>query len=83
LDQLVMEEPKTKDMAKTLQNLVGDNSALVVLPAPDAVVEKSIRNLPNAKSVNAHYLNVRDLLSFERVILPLGAVDVIASYLGQ
>jgi large subunit ribosomal protein L4 len=54
-----------------------------VLPAPDAVVEKSIRNLPNAKSVNAHYLNVRDLLSFERVILPLGAVDVIASYLGQ
>ena len=83
LDQLVMEEPKTKEMAKTLQNLVGDNSALIILPAPDELVEKSIRNLPNAKTVNALYLNVRDLLSFERVILPLGAVDVIASYLGQ
>jgi large subunit ribosomal protein L4 len=49
----------------------------------DELIEKSIRNLPNAKTVNAMYLNVRDLLSFERVILPLGAVDVIVSYLGQ
>jgi large subunit ribosomal protein L4 len=83
LDQLVMKEAKTKEMASTLQNLIGDNSALIVLPTPDEFIEKSIRNLPNAKTVNALYLNVRDLLSFERVILPLGAVDVIASYLGQ
>lgn len=83
LDEFVVDEPKTTEMAKTLHTLVGDNSALIVLPAKDEMVEKSIRNLPNAKTVNANYLNVRDLLNFERIILPLGAVDVIASYLGR
>jgi large subunit ribosomal protein L4 len=83
LDELVVEEPKTNEMAKTLHTLVGENSALIVLPVKDEMVEKSIRNLPNAKTVNANYLNVRDLLNFERIILSLGAVDVIASYLGR
>lgn len=83
LDELVMKEAKTKEIADTLQTLVGDCSALIIMPAKDELIEKSIRNLPNAKTVNALYLNVRDLLSFERVILPLGAVDVIVSYLGQ
>jgi hypothetical protein len=27
-------------------------------------------------------LNVRDLLQYDRVIMPLGALDVIQSYLG-
>jgi large subunit ribosomal protein L4 len=83
LDELKMEAPKTKEMVTTLQNLVGESSALIILPEKDELVEKSVRNLPKAKTVNALYLNVRDLLSFERVILPLGAVDVIDSYLGR
>ncbi|OGO15345.1 MAG: 50S ribosomal protein L4 [Chloroflexi bacterium RBG_16_48_8] len=83
LDELIMKETKTKEMARTLQNLVGDSSALIILAVPDEHVEKSIRNLPNAKTVNALYLNVRDLLSYDRLILPLGAVDVIDSYLGR
>jgi large subunit ribosomal protein L4 len=83
LDELKIETPKTKEMVTTLQNLVGDSSALIILPEKDELVEKSVRNLPKTKTVNALYLNVRDLLSFERVILPLGAVDVIDSYLGR
>jgi large subunit ribosomal protein L4 len=83
LDELKIETPKTKEMAETLQTLVGESSALIVLPERDEVIEKSVRNLPRAKTVNAYYLNVRDLLSFERVILPLNAVDVIDSYLGR
>ena len=83
LDELKIETPKTKEMAETLQTLVGESSALIILPERDEVIEKSVRNLPRAKTVNAYYLNVRDLLSFERVILPLNAVDVIDSYLGR
>ncbi len=83
LDELKIEAPKTKEMAETLQTLVGESSALIILPERDEVIEKSVRNLPRAKTVNAYYLNVRDLLSFERVILPLNAVDVIDSYLGR
>ena len=82
LDELQMEKPKTKEMLSTLNTLVGGASALVVLPGSDPVVQKSIRNLQNALALNANYLNVRDLLRFEKVILPLGSIDVIQSYLG-
>ena len=83
LDELKMDSHKTKEMVTTLKNLVGDTSALIILPSSNENVELSSRNLAKAKTLNARYLNVRDLLSFERVILPLGAVEVIESYLGR
>jgi large subunit ribosomal protein L4 len=30
----------------------------------------------------ANYLNVRDLLGYDKVIMPVAALDVIESYLG-
>jgi large subunit ribosomal protein L4 len=83
LDEFKIDSPKTKEMVSTLNNLVGDTSALIILPESNDYVEMSTRNLARAKTLNAKYLNVRDLLSFERVILPLGAVEVIESYLGR
>jgi large subunit ribosomal protein L4 len=83
LDQLKLEAPKTKEMHAALQRLVGDHSALILLSNGDENVELSVRNLPNAKTLHARYLNVRDLLSFDRLIMPLDAVEVIQSYLGQ
>ena len=82
LDDLQMDAPKTKEMAMILQKLVGDKNVLVVLAEPNDNVEKSIRNLPWAKTLNAYYLNVHDILNFDRMILPVGAVEVIKSYLG-
>ncbi len=82
LDELKMAQPKTKEMADTLQRLVGASSALIILPGPDEAVEKSVRNLPEAKILRAGYLNVRDLLGFDRLVLPLGAVEAIGAHLG-
>jgi large subunit ribosomal protein L4 len=82
LDALAVEAPKTKLMAETLQKLVGDSSALVLMAKDDVNVEKSVRNLPSAKTLLAEYLNVRDLLGYESVIMPLDVLDVIQSYLG-
>ena len=45
-------------------------------------MEKSIRNLSGAKYLRANYLNIRDLLQFDTIVLPLDALDVIQSYLG-
>lgn len=83
LDELQMKEPKTKEMAATINTLVGDASALILLPESDQVIQKSIHNLQNALALNANYLNVRDLLRFERIILLLSSIDVIQSYLGD
>jgi large subunit ribosomal protein L4 len=30
----------------------------------------------------ANYMNIRDLLGFDKVIIPLAALDVLESYLG-
>lgn len=83
LDDLKLEAPKTKEMVLILQKLVGVTKVLIVLPETDENVEKSARNLPWAKILNAKYLNIQDILSFDRMILPVGALEVIKSYLGQ
>ncbi len=82
LDKLEMEAPKTKAAAEMLAKLVGGDSALILLPDANETVELSIRNLPEAKTLRANYLNIRDLLGFDRVIIPLGALEIIQSYLG-
>jgi large subunit ribosomal protein L4 len=82
LDKFALETPKTKEMAEMLEALVGNASVLILLPGSDVQLEKSVNNLDSAKTLRANYLNVRDLLGYERVILPLEAMEVIQSYLG-
>ena len=82
VDQLRLDEPKTKGLAAALNALVGPASALIIMPGSDAVLERSARNIPQAKLLHASYLNVRDLMGYERLILPLSALETIQSYLG-
>lgn len=83
VDKLSMAAPKTKEMRSVLERLVGDNSALVLLAEANLNVEKSISNLPKARYLRANYLNIRDLLQYNRVIIPLDALEVIKSIWGQ
>ncbi|MGQ9585450.1 MAG: 50S ribosomal protein L4 [Anaerolineae bacterium] len=83
VDHLEMEEPRTKNMRAVLENLALDDSVLVLLPAADQAVEKSARNLPQVKTLQAGYLNVRDLLTYRYLLMPLRALEVIEGFLGQ
>jgi large subunit ribosomal protein L4 len=83
VDELKLQEPKTREMATILRTLVGQESALILLPEADEPVERSVRNLPDAKTLRASYLNIRDVLGFNRLILPLGALQAITVHLGQ
>jgi large subunit ribosomal protein L4 len=83
LDKLEMPEIKTRELAGSLKKLVGENSALILMAQKDEVVEKSARNLSTAKTLLANYLNIRDLLGYNYLILPLDALEIIQSYLGQ
>jgi large subunit ribosomal protein L4 len=83
VDALSFEAPKTKAIAQALTVLCGaKKKALVLLPAANETIEKSVRNLASAKYLRANYLNVRDLLGADTVVLPVAALDVLASYLG-
>ena len=84
VDELSIEEPKTRLMAAALNTLVGDSSALVLVAEKDAnydMVSRTTNNLPDAKLLMASYLNIRDLLGYDKVVMPLGALDVLKSIL--
>ncbi|MBC8505649.1 MAG: 50S ribosomal protein L4 [Chloroflexi bacterium] len=85
VDELKLKEPKTKLMLKALGKLAGDGSALIVIPEKNdtsEIIVLSARNLPNAKTLQVNYLNIRDLLSYDKLILPVQALDAITEHLG-
>ena len=83
IDELNFDGLKTKNMAATLAALSGEGqTTLVLLAAKNDAVERSLRNLDTAKYLRASYLNIRDLLGYDKVLLPLGALEVIQGYLG-
>ncbi len=83
VDDLKLAEPQTREMEVILGGLAITSSALIVLPAANMAVQKSADNLPDVKTLRATYLNVRDLLGHDFLVLPLGAVKAIEGYLGN
>ncbi|MBV6392258.1 MAG: 50S ribosomal protein L4 [Anaerolineales bacterium] len=85
VDDLSIAEPKTKVVAEALGNLVGASTALVLMPARDQnydLVMRTANNIESAKVLLAGYLNVRDLLNFEKVVLPVKTIDALVAHLG-
>lgn len=85
VDDLNLDEVKTRVMATTLSALAGKATALIVMPVKDKsydAVVRSADNLADAKVLLASYLNIRDLLGFDKVILPVKAVDSLVAHLG-
>ncbi len=74
LDRLELERPNTREMARILQNLGVDRSALVVTGEPDRTVFLSVRNLEKKKCLPAAYLNVVDLLHHRYLVMTEAAV---------
>lgn len=83
VDGLNFTAPKTRQMREIIATLTGGESALVVLGSKNENVARSVHNLPKAHIILANYLNIRDLLKYDKVIIPLDALDVIASIWGD
>jgi large subunit ribosomal protein L4 len=85
VDELDLKEAKTRLMAETLGNLVGTSTVLVLMPVKDQnydTVMRSADNIESAKVLLASYLNVRDILNFDKVVLPLKTIDALVAHLG-
>ena len=81
LEQISMDAPKTKVVATLMRTLTNGESALLLLPERNETVEKSARNLQSVKALHANYLNIRDLLGYSKLVMPLAALDVVSSFL--
>lgn len=84
VEQLALPEPKTRLMAKALNVLVGEGSALIVIPEKGAYedVIRSTNNIPDAKVILATYVNIRDLLQYDKLVMPVAALDVLSATFG-
>jgi large subunit ribosomal protein L4 len=85
VDEISLSEMKTRLMVESLRNLVGKSTALVVLPEKDKaydMVMRSTDNLADAKVLLAGYLNIRDLLGYDKLILSVKTLDALTAHLG-
>ena len=85
LEELTLAEPKTRLMAKALNTLAGEASTLILIPEKNENYELIIRsanNLPDTKTLIAEYLNIRDLLVYDKLVMPVKTLDILAANLG-
>jgi large subunit ribosomal protein L4 len=86
VDGLTLDAPKTKEMRQILDAVVGKDTrktlVLMTIGGNEHVVN-SIHNLSDVHVLRVNYLNLRDLLQYDRVVVPLDALEVIKSIWGQ
>ena len=74
LDELKMNEPKTKEMVKVLSNVKAGKKALIVTAEKDDNVVKSAANIPGVRTVLANTMNVYEIVNHGSLILTKDAV---------
>lgn len=77
LNGLVFEEPKTADAVAVLESLEVRGRVLLVLGAPDEIVEKSFRNLPFVKIDYPGNLSTYDVVEADWVLFTKDAIQAV------
>ncbi|HET9887447.1 MAG TPA: 50S ribosomal protein L4, partial [bacterium] len=67
-------EPKTKTMKAIIETLPESRSILIVIPDKSEIVDRAASNLPNVHTILASYVNVRDVLKYERLVVTPEAI---------
>jgi large subunit ribosomal protein L4 len=77
LDELTIENGKTRVMADVLKNIGADTSALIVTAGKNESVVRSARNLPDVKTAPVNALSVLDLMKYDRMIATREAIETL------
>lgn len=73
MDDLSLQEVKTKEMAKVLAN-IKCGKALIVMDGSNTNVMLSARNIPDVKTASVNTINVYDLLKYNTLVVTKEAV---------
>jgi large subunit ribosomal protein L4 len=77
VEELRVEEPKTKAMFSVLDKITGGSKVLLVVKDADENVKKSVRNIPWVQLIESRRLNVYDVLNNERVLFTKDALQTV------
>ena len=87
LDEIRLENPKTKEMALVMKNLsvLMDKkpNALLILPITEDKFKRSINNLTNLSVIEARNLNPLEVLSYKYLVLVKGSIDALNKAFGK
>ena len=70
-------EGRTKAMKAVVEALPESRSVLIVMPETIESIVRGTGNLPNAKTIIADMLNIRDVLKYDRLVVTEEAIEVI------
>lgn len=77
LDEFKLQEPKTKEVEKFLNTFKFDRTVLVVLPEKNEEVLRASRNIKNVTVATADNVNVYEIVTNARVVMPKATVKAI------
>ena len=77
LDKLELQEIKTKNMVKVLNNLKVEGKTLILLPEQNKNIQYSSRNIEGIKTRIVNSMNAYELLNCNKIIVTLDAVKKI------
>jgi large subunit ribosomal protein L4 len=82
VDEIRLEEPKTREMAKALTALGIKKPVIIALRQGEEAILQSSRNIPDVKTMPARQLNVADMLAYDRIIMSEPALREIETLWG-
>ena len=74
LENLELNEIKTKAMVKTLANIGAEGKTLIVMPAVNENVIRSANNIPGVRTALTNTINVYDILNHDNLVITKEAV---------
>jgi len=77
VDNISVEEFKTKAVAEMLSKLGAEKKALIVMPELNDKLVKSAANIPGVKTALVNTLNVYDILNCDKFIVAKAAAEKI------
>ncbi|WP_138160023.1 50S ribosomal protein L4 [Peptoniphilus catoniae] len=77
VDDFKLDEAKTKNFVKVLDNIKAKKKALVVLPGNDESLRRASNNIANVKTTMAENINVYDILKYDSLVITKDALRVI------
>jgi len=78
IDDLSLDEYKTKRMVETLEKLgLGGTRLLIVIEDAEPMLEASVRNIPGVGLIRADGLNVYDVLRHPKMLITRAAVEAL------
>jgi len=81
VEDISLDMPKTRLIVEFLKNHELKDKTLIVIRERDENLEKSVRNIPNAKLILSSNLNIHDILSHNNLVFTRQAIEAIEEVL--